>query len=309
MLALSGSALAQQPVPPAPAQAKLTVSWQQVSHDRGAAVALRGDAVRIAGTLTPFVAGQTVKVRVYRGKRKLLAKAVKVRAAGGHGRFRLAYRASETGSIRVEAVHRATPELATVRATRKRLQILTPRAGAGARGPVVRLLQRGLTSLRYAVPLTGVLDGGTQRAIMAWRKVNGRARTFEADEFVIRAVLAGRGAFKPRQRTGRHAEADLSRQVLALVGDGGKVERTYHISSGAPVSPTVMGNFRVYLKTPGTNAKGMVHSSYFHGAYAIHGYISVPPFNASHGCLRVPIPNAASIFAWLKYGTPVSVYR
>ena len=36
--------------------------------------------------------------------------------------------------------------------------------------------------------------------------------------------------------------------------DGGKVVRTYITSSGAPATPTVIGTFRVYLKTPGTNA-------------------------------------------------------
>jgi lipoprotein-anchoring transpeptidase ErfK/SrfK len=34
----------------------------------------------------------------------------------------------------------------------------------------------------------------------------------------------------------------------------------------------------------------------------------VPAFNASHGCLRVPIPDARSIFDWLKMGDVVWVY-
>jgi lipoprotein-anchoring transpeptidase ErfK/SrfK len=63
------------------------------------------------------------------------------------------------------------------------------------------------------------------------------------------------------------------------------------------------------MKQPGTNAKGMVHSSYFIRGYAIHGYSSVPPYNASHGCLRVPVPNAWFIYNWVKMGDRVSVYR
>jgi lipoprotein-anchoring transpeptidase ErfK/SrfK len=63
------------------------------------------------------------------------------------------------------------------------------------------------------------------------------------------------------------------------------------------------------LKTPGVNAKGMVHSAYFTGAYATHGYPSVPPFPASHGCLRVPIADALSLFRWIRIGTRVDVYR
>ena len=52
----------------------------------------------------------------------------------------------------------------------------------------------------------------------------------------------------------------------------------------------------------------MVHSSYFIRGYAIHGYPSVPAYNASHGCLRVPIPDAMAIFNWVNYGTRVDVY-
>ena len=64
----------------------------------------------------------------------------------------------------------------------------------------------------------------------------------------------------------------------------------------------MLGTFRVYLKTPGTNAKGWSHSSYFIRGYAIHGYVDVPAFNASHGCLRVPIPDAWRIFSWMRIG-------
>jgi lipoprotein-anchoring transpeptidase ErfK/SrfK len=63
------------------------------------------------------------------------------------------------------------------------------------------------------------------------------------------------------------------------------------------------------MKSYGTNAKGMVHSSYFIRGYAIHGYASVPIYNASHGCLRVPIPEADYIFDWVRLGTIVDTYR
>ena len=52
----------------------------------------------------------------------------------------------------------------------------------------------------------------------------------------------------------------------------------------------------------------MVNSSYFIRGYAIHGYVDVPAFNASHGCLRVPIPDAARIYDWLHMGDRVIVY-
>jgi lipoprotein-anchoring transpeptidase ErfK/SrfK len=36
--------------------------------------------------------------------------------------------------------------------------------------------------------------------------------------------------------------------------------------------------------------------------------VSVPAFNASHGCLRVPIPDALRIFNWIDMGDKVIVY-
>jgi lipoprotein-anchoring transpeptidase ErfK/SrfK len=122
-------------------------------------------------------------------------------------------------------------------------------------------------------------------------------------------VFAGRGGFKLRYPGGgKHVEADLSRQVLALA-DGGKVVATYPTSSGAPVTPTILGHFRFYLKGPGTNAKGMYMSNFFIRGYAIHGYPSVPTYPASHGCLRVPNADAVSIYNWINLGDSIWVYR
>ena len=132
--------------------------------------------------------------------------------------------------------------------------MLRPALSLGDGGPLVRLLQKGLHRLRYAVPRNDRFDDATGRAVMAYRKVNGMARRFDADERVIRRVLAGKGAFKVRHpEAGHHVEADISRQVLALI-DGGRVVATYHTSTGAPATPTVIGTFRVYRQDPGTNA-------------------------------------------------------
>jgi lipoprotein-anchoring transpeptidase ErfK/SrfK len=52
----------------------------------------------------------------------------------------------------------------------------------------------------------------------------------------------------------------------------------------------------------------MVDSSYFIGGYAIHGYAEVPTYAASHGCLRIPVPDAAAVYGWVKFGYAVDVY-
>jgi hypothetical protein len=270
---------------------------------------LAGDRWRVRGTVRPYVAGQRAVVRLYVRGRKIAARAVRIAPAGSAGRFAIHFRRRASGRVTVRASHRATAELGTAVARPVHVTVLARRAAPGSRGIVVRKLQARLARLGYVVGRRGIYDARTARAVLAFRKMTGLARTTLASEEVFRRLARGGGRFRVRHRNhGRHVEADIRRQVLALIGTGGRVERIYPISSGAAATPTVLGHFRVYLKTPGTNAKGMVDSSYFIRGYAIHGYYTVPTYPASHGCLRVPIPEAASIFSWVRHGTRVDTY-
>ena len=83
----------------------------------------------------------------------------------------------------------------------------------------------------------------------------------------------------------------------------------YGVSTGKSSTPTVTGHFQFYLRQPGYNAEGMYFSTYFHGGYAVHGYASVPPtYPASHGCVRVPIPDALHIYNSISLGEDIFVY-
>ena len=285
----------------------MTLTAEKVMRDSGRHVALTGTSWRVRGELRPFVPGQTVVVRFFRNGRKVHEQTEQLQSIrrGAAGGFLTPFRSRSAGRVVVSAVHLATPELDTVRSEKVRVNVMQPVLG----GSITRLFQKGLARMKYAVSRTGVFDDASARAVMAYRKVNGMPRSYSPTESIVRRVLAGKGAFKPRYPgDGRHVEADLSRQVLALVNRRGRVHRVYHTSTGAPATPTVIGRFRVYRKSIGTNAVGMVHSSYFIRGYAIHGYPSVPAYNASHGCLRVPIPNAWSIYEWVRMGTVVRVY-
>ncbi len=146
-----------------------------------------------------------------------------------------------------------------------------------------------MAALRGAA--VGVFDEGTGRALIAYRKMTGLARIAYAGSQVFERLQHGAGRFHVRYpQDGSHVEADLTKQVLAEIEPGGRVRSIYMMSSGKPSTPTVIGHFNVYLKTPGTNSEGMVDSNYFIRGYAIHGYAEVPTYAASHGCLRVPIP-------------------
>jgi lipoprotein-anchoring transpeptidase ErfK/SrfK len=293
---------------PAPAATgTLALTLEKVNGK--SATILAGDRFRIRGAVKPYIAGQTVVVRFYRGDKKIGSKKVAVKASGDSaGVFVLGYRAGKAGHITVRASHRATAELATLVAKARGVDVLPLRASPGSKGLAVRVLQRKLKALGYVIGAKGVYDARTARAVLAFRKVTGMARTQIASKDVFRKLAHGAGTFKVRfPKQGKHVEADLSLQVLALIR-GRKVERIYPISSGKPSTPTVLGTFKVYSKTPGTNAKGMVFTSYFHGGYGIHGYAEVPIYAASHGCLRTPVPDAVPIFNWISYGDDVDVY-
>ena len=76
---------------------------------------------------------------------------------------------------------------------------------------------------------------------------------------------------------------------MALV-EGDTPVHTFHVSTGTGGTPTVLGNYRFYLKQPGYNSKRMYYSVYFIGGYATHGYSSVPngaPATAASGTRSV----------------------
>lgn len=298
--ALSLALVALAPAAPAPAAAQAPAPVVKLEIARNA---LAGESWRVAGSIVPAGA---VQVRISRAGKLVQTRTV---TPGASGRFSLRLRGRRAGAYRVVAMHSATATLAYARSKRRPVRVHRARAGIGARGFAVRKLQFRLRQAGYVPGAAGRFDARTARAVLAFRKTTGMARTMYASPAVFRRLARGGGRFRVRYRGhGRHVEADLSKQVMALIGRGGRVQRIYPISSGAPNSPTVLGRFRVYRRDAGTNAIGMIHSSYFYGAYAIHGYRSVPTYPASHGCLRVPPEDAWSIFQWIRYGTRVDVY-
>ena len=100
---------------------------------------------------------------------------------------------------------------------------------------------------------------------------------------------------------GTHVEIDVARQVLFFVR-GGALFRIVPVSTGSgqrfcvqnqcDTAVTPGGAYRVYDKYRGwqTGNLGKLYSpSYFNGGIAVHGYPSVPTYNASHGCVRIPM--------------------
>jgi peptidoglycan hydrolase-like protein with peptidoglycan-binding domain len=298
------------PVPaPAPAAGKIKLVMQKVGGKPLFAVA--GQRVVVRGVVIPYVAGQTVKVSFYLGGRKLGVENVSVLPLGnGAGQFHVGVTSHNAGQLQARAAHYATPQQVAYGARSAAVQVVNPNIGPGSSGDSVRLLQDELYDLHYSVPRSGLFDEATGQALVAYRKMTGLDRIAAAGTAVFKRLSHGAGGFHVLYpHDGRHVEANLTKQVLAEIEPGGRVFKIYTTSSGKPSTPTVIGHFVVYSKTPGTNSEGMVDSNYFIRGYAIHGYAEVPTYAASHGCLRVPIPDAPAIYGWVREGTPVDVYN
>jgi hypothetical protein len=262
--------------------------------------------VVLRGRVKPAAPGEVLTLYAIRGHKASKSVRRKVKAGG---RFQFRFQVGGPGRLRLVIKHTASAAQVAFRTRDQAVTVVDWQAGAGERGVKVLLVQRALAEQHFATPVTGYYDDGTARAVLAFRKTNDMSRDGYATHEVYAKLLRHRGAFQLRYpKAGKHVEFDWSRQVLTLAQNG-KPYRTYHTSSGKSSTPTVFGTYHFYLQTPGTNAKGMVDSSYFIGGYAIHGYADVPAYPASHGCLRVPIPNALQIFNWVDIGDPIFLYE
>jgi peptidoglycan hydrolase-like protein with peptidoglycan-binding domain len=244
----------------------------------------------------PATAG-TVSVKVWRGHRLVADRSF-------HGRLRLRLPTGSAGTYRVRLTLHPAPGYLAARRLLERI-VFTPSLGPGSAGPSAFELDRRLHELHYAL---GRVDGYYGQddidAVFAFQKLHGLPRTGRVDaRFWIELQRAG----IPQARyPGNHVEVSTGSQVLFLVR-GGQVALVVPVSTGA-TGNTPLGHWRVYSKVPGFNSKAMYYSSFFVGAFAIHGYHSVPPFPASHGCVRIPLWVATRIYSLVGYGTNVYIY-
>jgi hypothetical protein len=268
-----------------------------------------GRSFHVGGRVTPYVAGQWVTVKLMDGRRVLKSLKLRVKPSRNHrfGEFRYHISSPRTGILTVVVVHAATPQMRAFRA-RRFFKSLSTNAGFGATGRFVQLIQERLAALHIYVPRTGVYDQGTGLAVDAYHRLLHWGTSQNLDGRTVSFLLDGFGQFHVRfPNHGRHAEGNLGLQLLALA-DGGKVDMIFPISSGKPSTPTILGDFQVYDRVPGYLPDGMYYSDFFYNGYAIHGYDPAPDYPASHGCMRLPIVDAITVFNWLNYGDWVDTY-
>lgn len=164
-----------------------------------------------------------------------------------------------------------------------------------------------LNQLKYKSPY--------EEAVLAFQKLNGLTRDGKASPEVMEALKNPVIPKVNQEHGGIHTEADLERQVMTVYRDG-EIVRILPISSGSGkrfkepeggygLAKTPIGSFEFirHIDGPHKGHLGEIwYPVYFHqGGYAVHGYPDVPPFPASHGCLRIPIKDSK----WFERTVPI----
>jgi hypothetical protein len=189
---------------------------------------------------------------------------------------------------------------------------------AGARGADVKALQKDLRSRGFKrTRVTGVFDARTQRAVRNYQRVRG---------------LRQSGIFGPNTRNAFFGRlvVDLSTFRVSLIRDG-KVFVTYPIAHGTARYPTPTGKFRIVNKqadptwTPPPDsdwAKGLGPvppgpgnplGTRWMGTSApyvgLHGTPAPGTIGtrASHGCIRMRIPDAEALYEHVQVGMPIVI--
>ena len=105
-------------------------------------------------------------------------------------------------------------------------------------------------------------------------------------------------------------EVSISRQVGLEVNDG-HVLWVFPVSTARPGYTTPLGRYHVFAKYLDSWSvpyrEWMPYASYFNGGIALHGLAFVPPYPDSHGCVRIPLEFALTVYQFDTVGTEVDV--
>jgi peptidoglycan hydrolase-like protein with peptidoglycan-binding domain len=240
-------------------------------------------------------------------------------ADGGGGKLQAAPGPSTAVTVPVTETSTSTSTSTTQAATTT--TTAAPVKDVEASVPKVLALQQRLAELGYDVGTPdGKLGARTSYAIMAFQKVEGLSRDGVAGPQVEAALATASkpGPMVPGGAATR-IEIDVARQVL-FHWVNGSLARILPVSTGSgerycvdgecDVAVTPGGSFRIGRKAEGLEVSPLGElwwPMYFNGGIAIHGSPSIPPYPASHGCIRIPMYAAPTFYNEVGAGTRVMV--
>jgi LysM repeat protein len=122
--------------------------------------------------------------------------------------------------------------------------------------------------------------------------------------------------YPPTIFVGKQVVVDLTHQMVYAYQDGALIYSVL-ASTGLPGSPTVTGDYNVYVKYaaqtmvgPGYYLPDVPYVMYFYEGYGLHGTYWHNNFGhpMSHGCVNLPTPDAEWFFDnFVEVGTPIHI--
>ena len=275
----------------------ITVAPGLALASRVRAVLLRDAVVR--ARVTPASLRATAEVMVVPSQGKRLRTTATVRDGVLQAKFPVKFLGRADVSVRIPATggYQAVAASTT-------LVVEAPRLTQGDRHAAVKPMLKRLRSLGFHIPgLSTKYSKSVSEVVLAFRKSQRMDRSYNVDRSVWRMLLSAKSMRAKYRWSGTHLEIDKTRQILMVVRDG-KVLGTLHVSTGA-TGNTPEGTYGIYQRGGSYLYRFMA----FVGNFGIHGYVPVPPYPASHGCVREPMWAADWTWSQTSYGTRVVVYR
>lgn len=168
----------------------------------------------------------------------------------------------------------------------------------------------GLISKQYNVPIDDLvsLNGITDPDLL-----------YVGQELLIPAS----GEYVPTAAEAPPPSTTVGKAIVVSVGkqriyafENGELIRSHMVSTGLPQTPTVLGDYSVYVKYTADDMSGpgyflpqVPYTMYFYQGYAIHGTYWHNAFGRqmSRGCVNLPVDESEWFFNWAQVGTPVRV--
>lgn len=115
----------------------------------------------------------------------------------------------------------------------------------------------------------------------------------------------------------RWIDVDLSSQTVHAY-EGKELQRSFLVSTGKARTPTVTGQYRIYVKFTATDMRGpgyhlrdVPYTMYYHKGYGLHGTYWHNNFGTpmSNGCVNLRTEDAQWLFNFASVGTLVNVHH
>jgi lipoprotein-anchoring transpeptidase ErfK/SrfK len=168
----------------------------------------------------------------------------------------------------------------------------------------------GLIAKQYNVPLSD---------LVSLNNISNPDLLYVGQQLTIPAA----GEYVPSAAEAPAPSTTVGKAIVVSVGkqriyayENGALVRSHLTSTGRPNTPTVLGDYKIYVKYaaddmsgPGYYLPQVPYTMYFYQGYAIHGTYWHNSFGRpmSHGCVNLPVDESQWFFNWAEVGTPVRV--